>query len=474
MIPLQATSALSPTLLAASSLIPYAGLADTARLVANPQRERDLPVAASLTAHVVSRGLNAALPTVIRGARRFLRARETTIHPSQQVVLLSGSQTRASAQLRRELSQNYPRAQFTNPLIQQALDLVASGRLGELFSLVAQQRPYLIDFQRPMLSKILQHVATHFPEVSGREVLAPNFLSSDKAMRAEDIFRPDMFDKVNSRGLVACSEHLFEREPAHKFGVAIQPEDTTLWRMIGRLPQGAVVADWGGGIGIAALLAKLMRPDLEVYVNDLHAPEVLMAHAMALAATRAELSQITRYTVGDPDVALDRNGRLQHAFEFPLTAAQLHSKLHYLTGDAGRIRLPEGKQANLMISASLSPYVPNPLGLFLHMYDQLAPGGIVASTVTTEILNASQDWTTDKSVISEFSAELARQGIPVEMTPNKMTLVVQRPDASRLRLTAEFLESSLGSVRLPMSPFMNRYTSFYRPNEGQRRWVERE
>jgi len=169
----------------------------------------------------------------------------------------------------------------------------------------------------------------------------------------------------------------------------------------------------GGGIALAGLEVSELFPDLQVAVNDLHDPlEVMEDHY--------------------PD--LYHNDRLYH---------RLSSRVSFLVGDALSLDPQAQAPFDLVLSSNLSPVVVDPLRLLVTQYNLAAPGGLVVTTVTGHMHDATKDWDRSQGVMRRLVGDLRHQGIDVEATRDYRTLVMRRLDNRLMVLRAQRLGSDV-------------------------------
>lgn len=290
---------------------------------------------------------------------------------------------------------------------------------------------------------------TSLRERIGDPVSPQSDLDTDELLRAafdgeevEQDLSPNRFRNLDIRGIEGYDIELFGFDPLSARGFHIDDEERILGRMIRRLRFGGVLADWGGGAGVFAYEARRLRPDLRVFVNDLHT-----------------LTEILNHSQLPPEI--DRAG--------------LEAGITRLTGDALSVELPQGKKADLFVSCLLAPYVPDPLRLIAHMYNQVRAGGILVTTVPSKIFDASRRNLSGDFVLSQLLEDLRHQGIEAAAPGKDRTLVVRRPDDRPLEVAATHIRSRLTEFTLQWGPepkTIQQYLSHYRPAETPaRRWL---
>jgi len=246
-------------------------------------------------------------------------------------------------------------------------------------------------------------------------------------------FSPDIFRYFNRRGISQYSDLLFGWDLCRLAGLALDPEETLLGRVILSLGQNAVVADWGCSAAFFGLEAKRMRPDLMIYLNDIHPLEAILS---------------------SPQDALHFS-EVKKAAEFSI-------------GDASTVSLPKGVQADLIVSVMLTPYLEDPLSFVTHLYNQLKPGGRLYMTLPVDIYLQGDRKKDRTKVQRDFVKGLRRLELNLETVHRHLrtwTLIVQRKDRRQLELSAKWRES--GSIS--GEPFL--VESYYLPQNHLGGWV---
>lgn len=241
-----------------------------------------------------------------------------------------------------------------------------------------------------------------------------------------------MFDGINSRGIVQYDRELFGRDVLQTLTGELRPEQTRLWKILKDLPQGAVVADWGGGAGVFGYELRRLRPDITVYVVDRHDP----ADA---------LHQSTGFS-RDPRQPEPRD---------------VLSSIRPLVGDGETMTLPEGQKADLVISVHLSPYVNDALGLVAHLHNQLKPGGILITTLAGHVFDASATWLQWHKVHKEMARDFSGFGIESAVASEGRSHLLRRSDRRRLVRSARHAESFTHVDYFPMMGRRNSRLSLY-------------
>jgi SAM-dependent methyltransferase len=232
------------------------------------------------------------------------------------------------------------------------------------------------------------------------DLLAPRDAANEAFFAAHPL---PMFDGVNTRGIVQYDRELFGRDLLETLAGGVKPEQTRLWRILKNLPKGAVVADWGGGMGVFAYELKRLRPDVTVYVVDRHPPAEALENSLALANNPAS-----------PE------------------ARSVLSAIQPVIGDGETVTLPNGRRADAIFSVHLSPYVGDALGLAAHLYNQLKPGGLLITTISAHLFDASETWLQWHKIHQETARDLSGFGLETLSAQEGRTLAVRRRDDRRL------------------------------------------
>jgi hypothetical protein len=253
---------------------------------------------------------------------------------------------------------------------------------------------------------------------------------------------PEAMRNLNNRTLRDYDAHFFGQDPAERFGASVRPEETRLATLlINHVPPGGTVTDVGGGLGIAALGVKDMLPDARVNVIDLYDSSRLM-----------ELY---------PEIEQD-----------PHLAQRLDYEVNHHAGDALEV-LGQLSPADVMMSASLSPYVENPLRLLMEQYNGLVPRGLLMTTVTSHMHDATRSWAGSWNVTRETVADLRAQGVPIAVGQDYRTVLMQRLDERPLVMRGQLIASEAERIPLWFDRNVVHYQTFYEPHEDAAggRWL---
>ncbi|EKD41583.1 MAG: hypothetical protein ACD_73C00644G0003 [uncultured bacterium] len=317
-----------------------------------------------------------------------------------------------------------PKALQTHPLIKEIHDSVETLSIVELYLKIKggliKGSAFVGHYLRPLFESLGFEDSTF-----GREDLLAT-------REARYVFPPSMFLNVNVRGLKDYEDHFFG-----KAFLGYEWEKSRLKALLDHIPNGAVVADWGGGKGVFAheLLGK--RPDMNFHVVDLFSPEEIE----------------------------DENGM------GPLSAQELrqHQNISFTTADAATATLPEGQKADVIFSASLSPYLKDPLRLLAHMYNQLKVGGLLLTTIPSNMVDFTKDWQRARTITEQLAHNLRKMGVAVSTFNGGKTIAIERRDDREMNVLAKlrhaFLEHFSG-INFDIA----HYESVYEPHLGQ--WAE--
>jgi len=400
---------------------------ETAQIAVDPLRQRDysLPVGVGIEAggHLV----RTLVPPIFRAYAGIKRisgrtAREEGQSPAAFARMAETGSYKSGWV--RDLEARHPLAWTTHPHIREILRMADQGRHKDVVDAVRHNRHRLESFLRPVVLDVLSHVGVMPIEL--REA----FTQADEALSLQEQFPVSRFGKSNLRGVKDYDQDLFGKDLLDRLGANLKKEETILWRMIQRLPGSAHLADWGSGAGIFGHEVKQSRPDLKITSVDLFSPEDILA----LAA------------------------------EPPASAGDLRREMNFLTGHAAEVSLSPDQGAECLVSVFLIPWVPHPLGLFAHMYNQVRPGGVMAATLHAEIYDADRPWG-ERTVVPSIVEDLRNLGIGVETANRNRTVVLRRPDERKMAVAADLLSSTFEEI---VGPFhaLALYHSFYRKRAG--------
>lgn len=421
-------------------LVPETGIAETWRILSDGTRRREplRPFGAVLGAIVV---------TGLVGARALYRHRHT---PRPSPPATRPPEDLAARTFVDGLLHNRPVFDRTDPVINHAAELLVTGRGREFQHFVAAHYHKTAPHLMPVLQAMVQY------GTQGSTDLAQDLaeLSEILTMRMQRNLAPTpgnsaaTFAAINILGIAGYNDRLFHAAIAQRLGATLLAAETTLGRMVLRLPANAVVADFGGGAGVFAAEIKALRSDLDVYVNDLETPETIVA--------------------ANPQAHLD--------------AATLRRSATYPTGDAMMTCLPGGEKADLLVANSLSQYVSDPLALIAHLYAQLTIGGYLVMSLNSAIFAADRAQRQERGAMGkEIAAELKAAGVPALWTGD--TLIIRRPDQRALRVVATLYAANITAVNLqPLwaqaagyaatVAVIDKYQVIYRPATGAgARWL---
>lgn len=392
-------------------LIPAAGVSETLRLLTDPARPRNVPMLLATAVGLVARGGMAGF-RALRGWRGG-PAPATGAAPPH---VLPKREDGAAKLFVDNLLLNRPLFDHTDFVLTRAAELLIAGELKAFHRFVQANYHRTMPHLLPLLNSMVRHAAHHAsaylaPELNELSAILDMRLAS--ASRARPDNPPAAFANVNILGIDGYNRRLFGVSAAQRLGVVLRPEETTLGKILMRLPAGAIVADYGGGAGVFAAEIKALRPDLDVYVNDLETPETIVA--------------------ANPQAHLD--------------AATLRRSATYLTGDAMTTCLPGGKKAGLLVANSLSQYLQDPLALIRHLYDQLAIGGSLVMSLNPAIFDADRAQRQEIGYLGrEIAAELQVAGVRALWTGD--TLIMRRSDRRALRVVATPYAANITAVNL--------------------------
>ncbi len=411
---------------------------ETFRILLDGRRNHGLPSSEILASAVVHGGLPLAKAVRWFGSQS-VRSRLEAIRGEVSGVFrrLEGRGTYDEVFLE-EVEGRYPPLYFERPQMKVLITRLRQGRLEEIPKELDRIGPDVDLLLAPLFLDLAGFLGRQDSPISVApflEFLQARLSSVEAASRDRHPghFSAEIYRKVNTRDFREYSAVLFGEDALHWVGIDLKPGETVLGRLLQDLPRGAIVADWGGGAGMFGMTLKEWRRDLTVYVNDLHAPEDILWS--------------------------DRDGGLIHRLR--------DSGVHFLTGDALTMRLPDGDLADVNIAVLLTPYLPDPLRLLTHLYNQTRPRGLVAMTLTpgmNDVTIARQD--TDAAV-DGLMHDLWSLGIEARLLRRHRTLLLRRPDYRRLSPVARLVKSQRVTRGRPY-PF----ETFYWPEEGAKeRWV---
>ncbi|HSA59894.1 MAG TPA: methyltransferase domain-containing protein [bacterium] len=424
---------------AANALIPSRTLGEMTRMAVDPEQPREfsLPVGLAVSAGV--RVATSIGPSALRLVSEIRQARgrplgETLAGLLQRVRETPPPPASLDPDLDPVLSR-HPRAFRTHPMAVQVAEHFRSGRIEEARSYLRNNWCRFPAFLDPVLRDLMG-------DLGARALLQEEgvrILEDWKRYQAEaslrDQYPIERFGKSNLRGMADYDRDAFGREFLVRCGAKLRPQDTLFHKMIGRLPRGAHLADWGSGAGIFGHEVKSLRPDLRVTSADLFPPEeILAAHP-----------------------------------EPPLAAETLRSEMNFLTGNAVEVGLPENDRADLLISVFLLPWVPDPLRFFAHMYNQLKPGGVMLATVHMETYDVDRPFG-ERMIGTALADDLRAQGLEVELANSNRTIAVRRADAREMMVTAALRASSFEELTHAFG-VLYLYYNFYRRASSGPGWM---
>lgn len=335
----------------------------------------------------------------------------------------------------------------TTPSTAEAIAYFERGADRELMALIKREARSLPVDVIPIfleIARLAEELAPQHAKADWQKVIANlNYFAGahSRMFRVEN----NQFGDVGlRRGLADCEQHLFI--PVSDYGMFGPKKETTaprLTQMITRLPKDAVFADFGGGYGLMAFEAAALRPDLEIFVNDLQSPEAWY--------------ESTTHRTGLP------------------MPQDMHEKITYLTGDARTTEIPGAKKAALITAVSLSQYIPDALDLVAHLYNQLEVNGIVMVTLASNVSNINKEHGPQNRISREIVRELAALGVRAEIHNDARTLVIERADQRRMVKKAALAKSPTVHVVLStigeQTPIMYHTALYSASGEPNQNWV---
>jgi SAM-dependent methyltransferase len=417
-----------PLSAASSSLIPYRSMMETVTCALNPAYEREMPLPVGLAVHAGGSLARRVLPAIFRAAD-YLR-------PLRQQGDATEVRTRHWAKFPDSIEQNSQTIFLTHPAVGPVLDLWDARRDGVLLDYLEAQRYRMPVFLMPLMRAVTEEVARRNPLMARHRLIAERMLENREELARKDEGMRISFVK-DLRGIRDYDQDLFPGDFLFRVGVKTRSEDTILGRMAARLPQGAVVADWGSGGGLFGWEVKQMRPDLEVFSVDRDTPEFV----------------------------------LSHHYQPTVSAEALRGSQTFLTGDAFEMNLPKDRLADLLVQVHLLNWVGDPLGLLAHQYNQLKPGGVMVSMVLSQSHDVTRAWRDSNTVMPGFLEDLARLGIETESVAGSRTIAVRRKDARQMVVAADRVASVRQDVVSAFAAVPIHFSFYHPASAGPGRWV---
>ncbi len=424
---------------AASALIPSRTLGEMTRLAVDPTQAREFSLPMGLA---VSAGVHMATtigPSALKLASEIRQARgrplgETLAGLLQRVRETPPPPTSLDPDIDPVLSR-HPRAFRSHPMAVQVAGHLRAGRFEEARSYLRNNWCRLPAFLAPVLRDLMGDLGTRaMLQEEGVKILE-DWKQYQATASLKDQFPIERFGKSNLRGMADYDRDAFGREFLVRCGANLRPQDTLFHKMVGRLPRGAHLADWGSGAGIFGHEVKALRPDLNVTSVDLFPPEEILA--------------------------------MHH--EPPLDAAVLRSEMNFLTGNAVEVGLPEDNRADLLISVFLLPWVPDPLRFFAHMYNQLKVGGVMLATVHMETYDVDRPFG-ERRIGTALADDLKSHGLQVELANDHRTIAVRRTDVREMSVAASLQSSSFEELTHAFG-VLYLYYNFYRRASSGPAWM---
>lgn len=257
------------------------------------------------------------------------------------------------------------------------------------------------------------------------------------------------FYGVNARGIKGYNDHLFGPHGAELSGVKVLATHLPLYKIIMALPDNADVVDLGGGMGIFAIMIQKIRPDLNVTVVDL-----------SQGHTR--------------DIQVNEEALTAEWNSLPVTSSRhYNTRYKFEQKDALTFLKQTDRQFDLVISASLMPYVDDPLALLCEMYNKTKDGGLTLTTLSTAVFEA-HDHGGDKkeAIIKSALGEIKSSGIEM-LTPNHhKTFFARKKPGSRLQTFATRHKAEIRFTQISRYTAVKDQHVFYSPARTQGpRWI---
>lgn len=440
MIGLIPNSFLTRSAVAGGTMIPSRTVFEAARIAVDPTRDRGYNVVSGLVAEAGLRAVTTLGPSALRFISEVRQARgrplsetfSALLNRSQRPVLAPPARLNPDTD---PILSRYPKAFRTHPFVLEVAGLLESNKAEEAYHYLRNNWTRCPSFLTPVIDDLLGEIgARAFHNGEGVRMIEA-FQEQRSRSSFADQFPVEHFHSCNARGIAKYDHDTFGKDPLSLVGGGLQPSETLLWKMIGRLPQGAHLADWGSGAGLFGHEVKALRPDLKITSVDLYSPEAILGTHL------------------NP----------------PATPETLRSEMTFLTGDASEVSLAREDRADFLLSVFLMSWVPDPLKFFAHMYNQVKPGGMMLATIHMETYDIDRPFG-ERMIGRALAEDLKAQGVAVELATDDRTIAVRRPDERELSVAASLQGSSYEEIAHALG-FISLYYNFYRRAASGPRWV---